>query len=65
MRYAILLAADGPVVAGVWPAAKRSFTLSWNGVGGDESLRGIVEWQGAGDGNVLADSVVRVSPKQG
>jgi hypothetical protein len=58
------LAVGGDVDA-IWPATKHDFTLSWNGVTGSESLRGLVEWQGAGDGNDLADSVVRLTPKQG
>jgi hypothetical protein len=46
----------------VWPAVPHSFPLRWNGVTGSESLRGLVEWDGAGDGNVLATSVVRLTP---
>jgi subtilisin family serine protease len=46
----------------VWPAAPHSFPLRWNGVTGTESLRGLVEWDGAGDGNVLDTSVVRLTP---
>jgi len=58
------LVADGDV-DGVWPAAEHAFPMRWNGAAGDESLRGLVEWQGAGDGNVLARSVVRLTPEQG
>jgi hypothetical protein len=42
--------------------ARSSFPLRWNGVGGDESLRGLAEWDGAGDGNVQATLVVRLTP---
>jgi hypothetical protein len=44
------------------PAVPHSFALRWNGVTGSEPLRGLVEWDGAGDANVLDTSVVRVTP---
>jgi hypothetical protein len=55
------LVADGDVDR-VWPAAPHSFPLRWSGVTGSEPLRGLVEWNGAGDGNVLDTSVVRLAP---
>jgi hypothetical protein len=38
------------------------FPLRWSGVTGSEPLRGLVAWDGAGDGNVLDTSVVRLTP---
>jgi hypothetical protein len=43
------------------PGDSHEFDLRWNGVSGTEPLRGIVEWLGDGEDNVLARSVVRVS----
>jgi subtilisin family serine protease len=48
----------------VSPLQERTFDLRYSGVTGSESLRGLVEWNGAGDANVLARSVVRVTPGQ-
>jgi subtilisin family serine protease len=52
---------DGDVDA-VSPAREHTFHLRVSGVGGSEPLRGLVEWNGSGDRNVLARSVVRVTP---
>jgi subtilisin family serine protease len=56
------LVADGDVDA-VSPAQEHTFHVRVSGVGGSEPLRGLVEWNGAGDRNVLARSVVRVMPE--
>jgi subtilisin family serine protease len=58
------LVADGDVDF-LSPAQEHAFDVRFNGVGGTESLRGLIEWDGAGDGNVLARSIVRVTPGQG
>lgn len=58
------IVADGDV-DGVSPAEEHTFSVRYNGVSGSESLRGLIEWDGAGDGNVLARSIVRVNPGQG
>ena len=57
------LVVDGDVDA-VSPAREHTFHVRVNGVGGGEPLRGLVEWNGAGDRNVLARSVVRVTPAE-
>jgi subtilisin family serine protease len=41
---------------------KHDFPISWNGVTGSEPLRGVVEWRGHTDDDVLARSVVRLTP---
>jgi hypothetical protein len=46
------------------PAQEHAFDVRFNGIEGTEPLRGLIEWDGAGDGNVLARSVVRVTPGQ-
>jgi hypothetical protein len=62
--------APGPglVVAGdvdaVSPARQHTFHVRVSGVGGSEPLRGLIEWNGAGEGNVLGRSIVRVTPGQ-
>jgi hypothetical protein len=58
------LVADGDVDF-LSPAPPHAFGVRFDGVGGTESLRGMIEWDGAGDGNVLARSIVRVTPGQG
>jgi subtilisin family serine protease len=55
------LVVDGDVDA-VSPTRQHTFHVRVSGVGGSEPLRGLVEWNGAGGGNVLARSVVRVAP---
>jgi hypothetical protein len=45
----------------VYPGDKRTVHLSWNGVDGDQPLRGVVAWRGSGDAE-LATSVVDVNP---
>jgi hypothetical protein len=42
------------------PAAPHSFMLKYNGVTGDEPLRGVVDWQGSTAANRLGETVVRV-----
>jgi len=50
----------------LWPAQEHTFDVRFDGVEGTESLRGLLEWNGTDDGdanaNVLARSVVRVTP---
>jgi hypothetical protein len=58
------LAIDGDVEY-VSPAQQHTFGLHYTGAGGSESLRGMIEWDGAGDANVLARSIVRVDPPSG
>ncbi|MDX6678738.1 MAG: hypothetical protein QOE31_2790, partial [Solirubrobacteraceae bacterium] len=58
------LVVDGDVNS-VSPAREQTFSLRYSGAGGSESLRGMIEWAGAGDANVLARSIVRVDPPSG
>ncbi len=52
------LVVDGD--ASVWPAGQHTFTARWNGVSGDQPLRGVIAWV---DGDhPLADTVVQVAP---
>jgi hypothetical protein len=54
------LVADGDLFA--FEAIDHDFPLSWHAVTGSEPLRGLVAGQGNGEGNVLARSIVRLTP---
>ncbi|WCB91477.1 protease [Baekduia alba] len=47
------------------PAAPHVFTLRFNGVSGDEDLRGLVDWQGSTADRHLGATVVRLRPAGG
>ncbi len=61
-RPGLVAGGDVDVLA---PAQEHAFDVRFSGVGGTESLRGLIEWDGAREGNVLARSIVRVTPGQG